>query len=366
MTGAPRHIWHAALAVALYVLVAAASGIAHTGGTTGFAQVTVQGQTVRYSLTLGLDTLERAAANPTGASQTPIGSDYDALAGVVARHVVITADERACAPVPGTVQPPAPGRSNVVIVIHFACATPVRTPVLHDNLFDALHRDHHTLLNVEWPGGLQQFLLEPDRREARVTVAATPGGKPSASPDAGGVLEFFRLGVEHILEGYDHVLFIVALVLGGGRLRSLLLIITAFTIAHSLTLALATLDVVRPPSWLIEPLIAASIAYVAFENIFMARALSRRWLVSLLFGLVHGFGFAGALVELGLPQSALFSSLLAFNLGVEAGQALIVALLFPALVWLSRRPWQRQAVTSVSAVVLVVALGILGLRVLPG
>jgi len=124
----------------------------------------------------------------------------------------------------------------------------------------------------------------------------------------------------------------------------------------------AVLGVVRPPGWIVEPLIAASIAYVACENIFLQRAPSRRWLVSGLFGLVHGFGFAGALLELELPRDGLFSSLLFFNLGVEAGQAMIIALLFPALLLLSRFDWEKRAVTVISAIVLVAAVGLLAER----
>lgn len=340
---------------------------AHTGGTTGFAKVTVDGPTVRYSLTLGLDAVGTVLTVPGGGQRAPLAADYDALAGIVSRHVTISADDHTCEALPASVQPPAPDRSSIVIVIHYACAAPVRALVLRDELFVALGRDHHTLANVEWSGGSEQILFDPDRREARVVVGASPPPGTAATGSAGGnALAFFELGIEHILVGFDHVLFVFALMLRGGRIRSLLLIITAFTVAHSVTLGLAVLDVVRPPAWIVEPLIAASIAYVALENIFMARAVSRRWLVSLLFGLVHGFGFAGALLEIGLPGDRLFSSLLFFNLGVEAGQAMIIALLFPALRWQSRFAWEPRAVTSLSAVVLVVALGLLAERVLLG
>jgi hypothetical protein len=150
--------------------------------------------------------------------------------------------------------------------------------------------------------------------------------------------------------------------LRGGRIISLLGIVTAFTVAHSITLGLSVLGIVNPPGWLVEPLIAASIAYVACENIFLERAPSRRWLVSLLFGLVHGFGFAGALLELELPRETLFPSLLFFNLGVEAGQAIIIAVLFPALLLLSRFQWKQRAVTVISTVVLAAAIGLLAER----
>jgi hypothetical protein len=257
------------------------------------------------------------------------------------------------------VQPAQPGRPIVVIVIHYACAGPVGTLSLRDRLSAVFGRDHHTLVNIEAPGGTEQFLLDPDRSEMRVVVSGSSTAVPVVNPAEEGAFGFFRLGIEHILTGFDHILFLFALMLRGGRFGSLLAIVTAFTVAHSITLGLAVLGVVRPPAWLIEPLIAASIAYVACENIFLQRAPSRRWLVSALFGLVHGFGFAGALLELELPRDGLFSSLLFFNLGVEAGQAMIIALLFPALVLLSRFAWERRAVTVISAVVLVAAVGLL-------
>ena len=320
---------------------------AHGGGTTGFARITIDGQTIRYSLTLDLE----AAAKIEDA-------------GVVSRHVEISADGTACAALPGSVQPPSPGRSTVVIVIHYACAAPVRSLTVRDSLAAVLGRDHHTLASIEWPGGTEQVLLDPDRPEARIAVADRPTGESAEHATVDGTLGFLALGIEHILTGFDHILFIVALVLGGGRIGSLLGIVTAFTVGHSLTLGLAVLGVVRPPPWLVEPLIAASIAYVALENMVLQRTPSRRWLIALLFGLVHGFGFAGALLELELPAGTLVVSLLLFNLGVEAGQAMIIALLFPALLVLSRFDWKRQAVTAISAVVLVAAVGLLAERTL--
>jgi hydrogenase/urease accessory protein HupE len=332
---------------------------AHTGGTTGFARITVAAETVRYTLTLDLETASKILND---AAQRPPSADHHQLAGLVSRNIGIAADGNACAPLPGTVQPPMPGRSIVVIVIHYACAAPVRTLTLRDNLAAVFGRDHHTLASIEWRGGSEQVLLDPNRSEARIVIDDQPAGASAAHPTDEGALGFFRMGIEHILTGFDHILFLLALILGGGRIASLLGIVTAFTIAHSLTLGLAVLGVVRPPTWLIEPLIAASIAYVACENIVMERTPPRRWLVSLLFGLVHGFGFAGALVELEVPGESLLSSLLFFNLGVEAGQAMIIALLFPALLVLSRFEWRRGAVILISAAVLVAAVRLLAER----
>jgi hypothetical protein len=173
---------------------------------------------------------------------------------------------------------------------------------------------------------------------------------------ARGAGSFFLLGVEHILIGYDHLLFLLMLILRGGNLWSLLKIITAFTVAHSITLALAALSLVTLPERAVEAVIALSIAYVAAENLFFKQAASHRWAVSFLFGLVHGFGFSNVLRELGLPQEGLLWSLLSFNLGVEAGQAFAVLLAVPVLLWLRKTSFEPRAVAALSAVVLAVGL----------
>ncbi|PYM57157.1 MAG: hypothetical protein DMD77_13100, partial [Candidatus Rokuibacteriota bacterium] len=140
--------------------------------------------------------------------------------------------------------------------------------------------------------------------------------------------------------GYDHLLFLVALLLRGGRLVSVLKIITAFTVAHSVTLALAVFGLVTIPDRVVEPVIAASIVWVALENLLLRSAPSQRWLVSFLFGLVHGFGFASAIDTLALPRARLALALLGFNLGVEAGQAIVVVFLLPLLLWMRRSMWE--------------------------
>jgi hydrogenase/urease accessory protein HupE len=147
---------------------------------------------------------------------------------------------------------------------------------------------------------------------------------------------FFLLGIEHILTGYDHLLFLLGLILVGQQLRPLLVAITAFTVAHSLTLGLAVLSVWAPSPTLIEPLIALSIVYVGVENWFV-KDMDRRWLITLPFGLIHGFGFAGALGEIALPHAQIPLALATFNLGVEAGQIAALAVVFPIVVWIHRQ-----------------------------
>jgi hydrogenase/urease accessory protein HupE len=166
---------------------------------------------------------------------------------------------------------------------------------------------------------------------------------------------FTRSGIHHIAIGPDHILFIIGLLLLGGSLRRLLLIVTAFTLGHSVTLALATLQIVSPPARLIEPAIALSIVYVGLDNL-LAGAAGRdvRALVALMFGLVHGFGFASVLREIGLPSRALGVSLFSFNLGVEIGQAMIVIVVATVLEAIRRRnaPVAQRIVTVGSLVVM--------------
>lgn len=150
---------------------------------------------------------------------------------------------------------------------------------------------------------------------------------------------FLKLGVEHIFTGYDHLAFLFALLLAGATFREVARIITSFTLAHSLTLALATFNIVHLPSAFVEPLIAVSIIYVGVENL-VRRRLDRRWLLTFAFGLVHGLGFASVLRELGIGAQAgqALGPLLSFNLGVELGQISIAALVLPLIWRLKRRP----------------------------
>ena len=166
-------------------------------------------------------------------------------------------------------------------------------------------------------------------------------------------LRFVSLGVEHILGGIDHLLFVLCLVIPFRRFKPLVLIVTAFTVAHSITLVSAAIGVMPDALWfppLIETVIAASIVYMALENIFGAR-IRRRWLVAFGFGLVHGFGFSFALSEsLQFAGSHLATSLFAFNLGVEIGQVLVLAVTVPLLSWLlSKQVAERLGVIVLSA-----------------
>ena len=147
---------------------------------------------------------------------------------------------------------------------------------------------------------------------------------------AGDVVWYYvRLGIEHIVPlGLDHILFVVALCLLGNSLRSILWQATAFTVAHSITLALSMKSIIVLPSAVVEPVIALSIAFVAVENLLLREVRAWRILVVFIFGLIHGLGFASVLNEIGLPPDRFMVSLVSFNIGVEIGQVMIILLVF--------------------------------------
>jgi hydrogenase/urease accessory protein HupE len=147
--------------------------------------------------------------------------------------------------------------------------------------------------------------------------------------------KFFLAGIEHIVTGYDHLCFLFALILWAHRVWPVVKIVTAFTISHSITLSLAALNIFTLPSALTEALIAASIIFVAAEN-FWSKDVDSRWRNTFLFGFIHGFGFASALTEMGVPQGAVVPALAAFNIGVEAGQIAIVVAVLPVLLYIDR------------------------------
>jgi hypothetical protein len=158
---------------------------------------------------------------------------------------------------------------------------------------------------------------------------------------------FLKLGVTHIVTGYDHLAFLTGLLIATATIMSLVKVVTSFTVAHSITLALATFNLVTLPTRLIESLIALTIVYVAIEN-FSGKRFVHRWKLTFLFGLVHGFGFSNVLKDMQLPKQHLAISLFSFNLGVEAGQLFCVGLVFPLVVFALKSRWKEQFLSATS------------------
>lgn len=207
-----------------------------------------------------------------------------------------------------------------------------------------------------WPARYGSSILRVQEAgsENMVTQWLKDGARSGSIPLSGatkpGIGQLFAdytwLGFTHILpKGLDHILFVLGLYLLNAGLRPLLVQVTAFTIAHSITLGLGLYGVVNLPPTIVEPLIAASIVYVAVENLMTSRLHVWRPVIVFAFGLLHGLGFAGVLQEIGLPRSDFVTGLIAFNVGVEFGQLAVIALAWGlAGVWFGARPWYRARV----------------------
>ena len=157
---------------------------------------------------------------------------------------------------------------------------------------------------------------------------------------------YLKLGIAHIVpSGIDHILFVVALCLLNTKLRTILWQATAFTVAHSITLALSMKGVITLPADIVEPLIALSIVFVAVENILISELKVWRILIVFMFGLIHGLGFAAALNEIGLPRNKFFTSIISFNAGVEIGQIMVILSVFLLLIFpLGNKPWYKKRI----------------------
>jgi hydrogenase/urease accessory protein HupE len=279
----------------------------------------------------------------------------------------IEADGHRCQPSKVSSAPDAP--DGLRIIAHYDCGRSPARLHIHAGFLDRLPGGHaHVATVVDDAGHTTEHLTvlaQPD------VDAAITGGEPAST----GFLGFVRAGVEHIATGADHMLFLLGLVLlpreseqdSRKRLRSIVLVLTAFTVGHSVSLAIATLGGIAPSARIVEPLVALSVAYVGAENLLARKDPSRRrWLITLPFGLVHGFAFASGLLIVHLPRKDLPLALVGFNLGVEIGQLVVMAIVLPCL-WLvaRRKPRGYDVLRRVlSAGVLVCGLGWFVQRVL--
>lgn len=285
----------------------------------------------RLDVVLRLPAAELAAAWPDVAPDALRDGVPEDLARALLATVAVAQGSVACASTQGAGQLEPP--DGVRLSATFRCLREDEPMEVRLGFVSRMLPGHVHLARV-LAGGTEEETVVDSRHEA-FRVGAV-------SPSWAGAARFVRVGIEHIFSGWDHVVFLLGLLLAGGRLRDVVRVVTGFTVGHASTLALATFGVVTPPAALIEPLIAASVVYVGVENLLDLRRgvarHSRRWPIALAFGLVHGFGFAGALGGLELERTGLATALFSFNLGVELGQAAIVALAFPVLARLRRRP----------------------------
>jgi hypothetical protein len=323
-----------ALAATLMLLVLApATSWAHIRSTTGYAEISQRGADVRYELSLERDVLARAAATTDAA-----------LEAYLVPRVQVLLDGAACEGAlerSGSEQ--RDGRGYIRALLSYRChgspsgAYEVRYGVFADA--DAVVDDHTSVTDYQLGDARGTFLFDAGHRELD---AGETGPLSSAT-------RFVALGVEHILGGLDHVLFLVALLLGARGFMSVIKLATTFTVAHSVTLGLAAIGLVNVPAEIVEPLIALSIAYVAIDNVVGGES-RHRLAVVFGFGLLHGLGFASTLSFTDELSGQLLASLVSFNFGIELGQALIVLALFPALLLVRRLRWSPAAHAGAGAV----------------
>ena len=220
-------------------------------------------------------------------------------------------------------------------------------------------------LRVAWPRGAGDLVLRQQGVEEPFTGLISGGTNTGAIAVSGGSEEtgwqvfagYIPVGFAHILpKGLDHILFVLGLFFLSTRLGALLWQVSAFTLAHTVTLALGALGIVNVPGNIVEPLIAASIVYVAVENIFASGLTPWRPVVIFCFGLLHGLGFASVLGAFGLPAGHFIPALIGFNIGVELGQLSVIAIAFLAVGWCASKPWYRRFI-AIPASCAIAAIG---------
>ena len=241
---------------------------------------------------------------------------------------------------------------QVEVRLDFQCPSPVRRLLIQYLALFELDAHHVSLGRLVAGNRRVDFVLDLKQPEFEIDLTKGIPTQQDWTVQAG---QFFLLGIEHILIGYDHILFLIGLIVASLRFRYLFTVVSMFTLAHTLTLLLAALGYVQLPDKLVESLIAVSIAYVAVENL-IGRGLRFRWIVTFGFGLVHGLGFAAVLKGLAAGGETHVASLFTFNLGVETGQLAIVALLVPLLLVPARFGHGLFVMRAVSAAILLIAL----------
>lgn len=293
------------------------------------------------------------------------------IAAYAAAHLALSADGKPCTLTvgPQRVDEHTDG-AYTVMPLAFNCtaasnrksAAPAAL-TLRYSLFADIDPQHRGLLNLNVNGATRTAIFSPQAAQQDFVLSQTTRWQQ--------FVDYAREGVWHIWVGFDHILFLLSLLLPavgiwvvkkwqpgwqpverfGQAFWDVLRIVTAFTVAHSITLSLATLGLVSLPSRLVESTIAASVVLAALNNVWPVFH-GRRWVVAFVFGLIHGFGFASVLVDLGLPQGALALALLGFNVGVELGQLAIVAVFLP-LAFVIRRSWFYRRVVLLTGSLLI-------------
>jgi hypothetical protein len=295
---------------------------------TGLATLDLDGEKLLYRLTVVATEVDDQAGRLFAASAEGDRAASERVAGFLRDYTRFSIAGEACQPDRISIRGSGTGDDKVVLDMALSCPRSTGTLLIRDDWPEVMGAHFRTVLSVRQAGRPSvEFAFLEDRRAAALDLATGTGT---------GWVAFIAMGIEHILGGIDHLLFLLALLALARGLWQTVTIVTGFTVAHSITLSLATLGVIDVPSRIVEPLIAASIVWVAVENLVAPSGIGRRWLIAMIFGLIHGLGFASALTELDLSRQALMRALIGFNVGVELGQIAFVIVVMPPLAWASR------------------------------
>lgn len=376
------------LGLGILLLLSTAQASAHQTDTS-YARVRIFPDRLEIRLTCDIFTLQKIvpdldANQDSGLSREELRNATPAIQEFLRNHVAIEIDGGATnlgtakdpfwpldAPDP---VPAGSWHTNEALVkfgFDKALSQPPRTIALIFDVFSTLAERHSVLGVFEVQGHTTEVLFtsgEPDFLfDVEYAHSSAQGSSPKAAleslPEEPGnraglrrsgmddspLWRFFKMGISHILTGYDHLCFLLALLVVS-RLRPLIAIVTSFTVAHSITLLLAAFGFVSLPTRLIECAIALTIVYVAVENV-VCSDLAQRWRLTFAFGLIHGFGFANTLDPHELPAQAKAKCLVAFNLGVEIGQLAVVLALLPLSIFLARSRYGRAGKILISTIV---------------
>ena len=364
----PRELLKRAALTSILLSLFAQWAHAHPEGVT-LSSLRISQDGIRIETVLPDDFIERLAIE---SSQSPIE--------LVTSAYRLDAEDGQCAPIQEPRAWRLPDIQSTRYVADYQCDAPLQRTI---NITYPLAGQtgerggvHENFMTIPWPNGSQSVVFADSDQSFTLDFSklGTDGNRlfPKSLDETGiltpGPRDFFTLGAKHIAAGLDHIVFLLGLFVLSLSLGAVLAIVTAFTLGHSITLSLASLGLYDPAPQIIEIGIALSIIYVGAENLvaLFRRTSSenpenrrglirRRWLLAGLFGLVHGFGFSGALRDMGLPESKQIQSLLGFNLGVEVGQLLILAALLPLLTWLWKRIDAKHPALILSTAI--VALG---------
>ncbi|MDD4913964.1 MAG: HupE/UreJ family protein [Methylococcales bacterium] len=330
--------------LAVLLLLQSAWAVAHSPGLSSM-ELSIKADSLNVKVTFALQDIEAFAPMDTDLDAEVSNAERDAakpsIARLIAGQMRITVDGQAISPSePGQVS--FDDQNNAHVELHYPAA-PKQSLLLQSSFLALLPDGHQQYVTIRDSKGriLSEKMLS--RQDDQIRLQIGSGGADqtkAAQPRLNVFVDFLKLGIEHILTGYDHLLFLFGLLAVTHSFWPAIKVITFFTIAHSITLACAGLNIVELPSSFVEPFIAATIIYVGVENVIRGdHPKGRNWL-TFGFGLIHGFGFAGVLreMEISSGDSGFLLPLLSFNLGIETGQIAVASIVLPCIWWLNSKP----------------------------